>query len=65
MANSIELRVPLLDHNVLEFTAKLPLEYKIKKLETKYIFKKILKNEIPKKLLKERNKDFLHHIING
>src|SRR5438445_13789182 len=29
MANSVELRVPLLDHKVLEFAAKLPRNHKI------------------------------------
>ena len=30
MANSLELRVPFLDHHVFEFAAAIPLQYKIK-----------------------------------
>jgi len=35
MANSLELRVPLLDHVVLEFAASLPAEFKVRGRETK------------------------------
>ncbi|MGB7614318.1 MAG: asparagine synthase C-terminal domain-containing protein, partial [Candidatus Acidiferrum sp.] len=47
MANSVELRVPLLDHHVLEFAASLPPSYKLKGFKTKYILKKALSQKIP------------------
>ena len=47
MANSIELRVPLLDHQVLEFAAALPDSYKLHGFPTKYLFKKALRERIP------------------
>ena len=40
MANSLELRVPLLDHDVLEFAASLPPHFKLKGFTLKYIWKK-------------------------
>jgi len=46
MANSLEVRVPLLDHKLIEFAFTLPLAYKLRynditrQLETKYILKK-------------------------
>lgn len=58
MANSLELRVPLLDHKVLEFAASLPDNQKLNGLTTKYIFKKILRNRIPKKIIKRKKAGF-------
>src|SRR5207249_2599712 len=37
MANSFELRVPLLDHKVLEFAASLPTDFKVRGKETKRV----------------------------
>jgi asparagine synthase (glutamine-hydrolysing) len=47
MANSIELRVPLLDHRVLEYAASLRPELKLNGVNTKYILKKALSQRIP------------------
>jgi len=48
MANSIELRVPLLDHKLLEFAASLPENFKVNKFTTKYLAKMALKDRLPK-----------------
>lgn len=58
MANSIELRVPLLDHKVLEFAASLPENFKIKGFETKYIAKSALRNRIPTEILHRKKAGF-------
>lgn len=47
MANSVELRVPLLDHQVLEFAASLPAKRKLSGGTTKYILKRTLSRQIP------------------
>ncbi len=58
MANSLELRVPLLDHKLLEFAASLPDNKKIYCFKTKYIFKKILTNRIPKEIIRRKKAGF-------
>jgi asparagine synthase (glutamine-hydrolysing) len=58
MANSIELRVPLLDHVLLEFAATLPENFKVRGLTTKYILKKALRDRIPKEILRRRKAGF-------
>lgn len=55
MANSLELRVPFLDHRVLEFAASLPAEYKLKGITTKYLLKTALSKRVPKEI-RERKK---------
>ena len=58
MANSIELRVPLLDHKILEFAAALPESLKIKGLTTKYIAKAALRNHVPQEILHRKKAGF-------
>lgn len=58
MANSVELRVPLLDHKVLEFAAGLPPEYKLKRFTTKHILKTALNGRIPKQLIERKKTGF-------
>jgi asparagine synthase (glutamine-hydrolysing) len=47
MANSVELRVPLLDHKLLEFAARLPRNQKVRGWTTKYLAKKTLRGLVP------------------
>ncbi len=51
MGNSIELRVPFLDHRLIEFAAKLPPHWKIKGLNEKYILKEAFKGDLPKNII--------------
>ena len=58
MANSVELRVPLLDHRVLEFAASLPPSFKLKGFTTKHILKKALSQRIPKEIRNRKKTGF-------
>jgi asparagine synthetase B (glutamine-hydrolysing) len=58
MANSIELRVPLLDHKVLEFAASLPPRQKINGRDTKYILKRALSQRIPDQIRNRKKAGF-------
>jgi asparagine synthase (glutamine-hydrolysing) len=58
MANSLELRVPLLDHRLLEFAASLPANFKLKGFTLKYIWKKALSKRVPAKILKRKKAGF-------
>jgi asparagine synthase (glutamine-hydrolysing) len=51
MAVSLETRLPLLDHRVVELAWRLPLEMKIRGGETKRILKKILQRYVPKEMI--------------
>jgi asparagine synthase (glutamine-hydrolysing) len=51
MANSLELRSPLLDVNVVEWGVSLPRKYKIKGLETKRILKDVARSLVPAELI--------------
>ncbi|MCG2813313.1 MAG: asparagine synthase C-terminal domain-containing protein, partial [Thermodesulfovibrionales bacterium] len=43
MANSLEARSPFLDHEFMEFAARIPAELKLKGWTTKYILKQAMK----------------------
>ncbi len=58
MANSIELRVPLLDHKLLEFAADLPENLKVRGFTTKYIAKMALRTHVPKEILQRKKAGF-------
>ena len=58
MANSIELRVPLLDHKILEFAASLPQNFKVRGFTTKYIAKKTLAGRVPREILNRKKTGF-------
>jgi asparagine synthase (glutamine-hydrolysing) len=51
MANSLELRSPLLDVNVVEWGVSLPRKYKIKGFETKHILKDVARSLVPAGLI--------------
>lgn len=51
MGNSVELRVPYLDHRLIEFMSTVPAKYKIFGLNEKYILKKVFKDSLPKEIL--------------
>jgi asparagine synthase (glutamine-hydrolysing) len=58
MAHGLEVRVPFLDRELVEFSAKIPFEYKIRGLTSKYILKKTFSPYLPKKNLKQRKQGF-------
>ncbi len=47
MASSLEVRVPLLDHVLVEFIASLPGAWKLKGLRTKHVFRSALEGMLP------------------
>jgi asparagine synthase (glutamine-hydrolysing) len=51
MANSLELRSPMLDVNVVEWGISLPQKYKINGFETKHILKDVARSLVPSNLI--------------
>jgi asparagine synthase (glutamine-hydrolysing) len=50
MANSVELRVPYLDHRIIEYMAKIPSSLKIRGLNEKFLLKKVFEKHLPKQI---------------
>ena len=58
MANSLEVRCPLLDHKLMELIAQIPSGLKLRNGKGKYIFKKALERVLPKEILTRAKKGF-------
>jgi asparagine synthase (glutamine-hydrolysing) len=51
MGNSLESRVPFLDHRIVEFAWRLPMEYKLREGETKWALRQVLYRHVPRELV--------------
>ena len=58
MANSLETRVPLLDHRVFEFAWQLPQHMKIRNGVGKWALREVLYRHVPKSMIERPKKGF-------
>jgi asparagine synthase (glutamine-hydrolysing) len=58
MAVSLEARVPLLDHKLVEFAAALPQKLKLRGWTRKYLLKKVAKAWLPPEILQRKKQGF-------
>lgn len=58
MAHSLETRAPLLDYRLVEFTARLPVHFKMRDGVAKYLLKKLLQRYLPPETLAKRKQGF-------
>lgn len=58
MANSLEARSPFLDHEVMEFCARLPGAYKLRGTTLKYLLKRAGRKLLPPEIIRRRKMGF-------
>lgn len=58
MAHGLEARSPFLDHEFMEFVARLPASFKIRRTATKYILRRAAKELLPKAILRRGKMGF-------
>jgi len=58
MANSLEMRVPFLDIELVQFLESLPSSFKLKGVNRKYIHKKAVEKWLPKEIIYRKKRGF-------
>ena len=58
MANSLEVRVPMLDHKLVELAAGIPSSLRLKGFSTKHIFKKAMGGILPPEIINRPKQGF-------
>jgi asparagine synthase (glutamine-hydrolysing) len=58
MANALELRVPFLDHELLEFCTRLPDKFRLNGRSGKYLLKKNMERYLPPEIVHRKKKGF-------
>ena len=58
MANSLEARAPLLDHELMEFAARLPVSLKLRSSGGKYLLRQVARRLLPESVLAKRKQGF-------
>lgn len=59
MAVSLEVRCPLLDHELMELAARIPSHFKLRGRAGKYIFKRAVSRILPPEILTRRKQGFI------
>jgi asparagine synthase (glutamine-hydrolysing) len=65
MAHSLEVRVPFLDHHVVEYCAQIPPELKVRRLTTKYLLKHAARGILPDRIIDKRKIGFFAASVGG
>ncbi len=58
MANSLEARVPLLDHKLVDFAASLPPALKLRGKTRKYLLRQVARKYLPSSIINRKKQGF-------
>jgi asparagine synthase (glutamine-hydrolysing) len=59
MAHGLEARSPFLDHQLIEFLAKVPAEIKVRNSQPKYLMRRLASDYLPAPILQRKKQGFM------
>ena len=65
MAHSLEVRVPFLDHELVEFASRVPPSLKVRRLTTKWIVKESARGLVPDSIVDKAKVGFFNASVEG
>ncbi len=65
MSHSLEVRVPFLDHEVVEYCARIPDSLKVRRWQTKYLLKRAARGIVPDRIIDKRKLGFFRGSTGG
>ena len=65
MAYSLEVRVPFLDHHLVEYCATIPSRHKVRRLDTKHVLKRSVRGLIPDRIIDKPKVGFFHNAVDA
>jgi asparagine synthase (glutamine-hydrolysing) len=65
MAHSLELRVPFLDHHLVEYCARIPADLKVRGWTTKYLLRHAARGIVPHAAIDKPKRGFFRDAFNG
>jgi asparagine synthase (glutamine-hydrolysing) len=63
MAHSLEVRVPFLDHHLVEYCATIPTRHKVRRFDTKHVLKHAARGLIPDRIVDKPKIGFFHNAV--
>jgi len=63
MACSLEVRVPFLDHELVELSARIPAEHKVRRLQGKHVLRLASRGHVPNFVLAKRKRGFFNEDV--
>ncbi len=65
MAHSLEVRVPFLDHELVELCARVPAEHKVRRLQGKHVLRLAARGQVPDFVLEKRKRGFFNDAVDA
>ncbi len=63
MAHSLEVRVPYLDYEIVQYVEQLPAHFKIKHFSRKWLHRKVCNSYLPSEILKRKKRGFAVNVV--
>ena len=63
MACSLEVRVPFLDHELVELAARIPTRHKVHRLQGKHVLRLAAREHVPEFVLEKRKRGFFNEAV--